>query len=313
MAEVSLRDGRRMHVHSVGRGPTVVMLHGFAMHGRMWLPSVVPLAGSYRFVLPDLRGFGSSHTVPFSRADVVAGFADDLEDLLEHLGERRVFLAGLSMGALTALAFAARGGFSRVSGYVHVDQAARIHNDEGYAHGLFGRSQNGRFEELRVLLAEVEPHRDHPFAALPHELRARIRGAFAGFFRDAFRPPWMKALTGAVTREAVAKRVFPLERWTAYIDCLKAYLDERYDFSGALQEAHRKDPVPLTFMVGERSEMYPAAGQLALADAVSRGTTRPERVSVVRFPSSGHAIPMEAPVAFVRALHRAIHHATFGP
>jgi hypothetical protein len=57
--------------------------------------------------------------------------------------------------------------------------------------------------------------------------------------------------------------------------------------------------------------MYPAEGQLELSRIVTRATTRPDRVFVVRFPQAGHAIPMEAPLSFVRELGRAIHHATF--
>jgi len=312
MSEIPLRDGHRMHVHIVGRGPTVVMLHGFAMQGRSWLPFVAPLARRYRFVLPDLRGFGRSHIVPFARADVIEGFADDLEDLLDHLGERRVFLAGLSMGALTSLAFAARGGFERVSGYAHIDQAARIHNEGGYTHGLFGASQVARFAELRALHAKVEPYRDRPFHVIPEGLRTRIRDAFAAFFRDAFHARWLKTASTAMTRESIVKRFVPLDRWSAYTDCMKAYLDVRHDFTRALAKAHAENPVPLTFMIGDRSEMYPADGQLELARIVSGETSRPERVDVVRFPGVGHAVPMEAPVTFVRELGRAIHRATFG-
>lgn len=312
MPQIPLRDGQRMHVHIVGRGPTVVLLHGFAMHGGMWLPSVLPLARKYRFVLPDLRGFGRSHAVPFARADVVAGFAEDLEDLLDHLGEPRVFLAGLSMGALTGAAFASRAGFARVSGYLHIDQATRIHNGAGYAHGLFGPSQSVRFADLRDLHAEVAPHRHRSYAALPAALRERIRATFAAFFRDAFRPTWMKAATGAVRREEVAKLLFPLEHWSAYMDCLRAYLDERHDFSEGLALAHREHPVPLTFMVGDRSEMYPAEGQLELSRAVVRASERPDRVTVVRFPDVGHAIPLEAPLRFIRELDRAIARSTGG-
>lgn len=315
MAKVPLRDGNRMHVHIVGRGPTVVMLHGFAMQGLSWLPSVLPLAHRYRFVLPDLRGFGRSHSVPFARADVIEGFADDLEDLLDWLGQSmrpphdgkpRVSLAGLSMGGLTSLAFAARGGLARVNGYVHVDQAARIHNVGGYVHGLFGPAQAARFALLRELHVEVERQRHRTFDELPPDFRNRIRGAFAEFFRDAFHASWWKSIAAATTHELVAKHVMPLDRWFAYADCMKAYLDVGHDYTTALARAHAANPVPLTFMVADRSEMYPAEGQLELARIVGRETTRPDRVSVVRFPRSGHAIPYEAPIAFVRELRRAL-------
>lgn len=295
MPQVPLRDGRSLHVHSVGRGPTVVLLHGFAMHGAMWLPLVLPLAHKYRFVLPDLRGFGRSHGVDYAHADVIGGHAADVEDLLAHLGEERVVLGGLSMGALTGLALASRGAFRRVSAYVHIDQAPRIQNDADYTHGLFGHEQAARFAEMRALLGEVDPLRDRPFDALPSALRERVRAAFASFLRSAFRPGWLKAATGAVHREELAKRVFPLANWPIYMDCLRAYLEQGYDFRDALVGTQ----VPVTFMVGEASEMYPAEGQLALARSVPGAT-------LVRFPGVGHAIPMEAPWAFVRALSRAI-------
>ena len=80
MPKVPLRDGRSLHVHVVGRGGpgrTVVMLHGFGMHGARWLPLVAPLAHKYRFVLPDLRGFGRAQGVDYGHADVIGGDGDD--------------------------------------------------------------------------------------------------------------------------------------------------------------------------------------------------------------------------------------------
>lgn len=295
MSKVRLRDGREIRVHRFGSGPTVVMLHGFGMHGRMWLPSVLPLARRFRFVMPDLRGFGTSHRVPYAHRDVVRNHAEDVADLLDHLGEPSVKICGLSMGALTALALADAGGFRRVSHYVHVDQAALIHNTEDYEHGLFGPDQPGRFADLRSLLEEVEPRRHLSFDALSSGLRMRMRAAFATFCRSAFKPSWLKQTTSLLRHEPVAKLVFPVQNWTAYVDCLRAYLDERYDFRRALDKSEAR----VTVMVGEASEMYPAAGQLDLAASW-------KNAHVVRFPGVGHSIPLEAPLAFSRALGEAL-------
>ncbi len=290
-----LRDGHTMHVHTLGRGPAVVLLHGFAMHGAMWLPLVLPLAHRYRFVLPDLRGFGRSHHVPFTQRDVVGQLADDVDALLAELAEPDVRLGGLSMGALTGLCLAARGGFRRVSRYVHIDQSPRIHNDAAWRHGLFGEAQAARFAELRALLDEADPLRARPFDALPPALAARIRAAFGGFLATAVRPALLKAGAGAVRHAQVARRVFPLAHWAAYMDVLRAYLDERYDFSDALDAVR----APVTVMVGGASEMYPAGGQVQFA-------ARVPRAAVVTFADAGHAVPYEAPVAFVRALRHAL-------
>lgn len=284
----------------------MVLLHGFAMHGGMFLPSVLPLATRYRFVLPDLRGFGRSLAVPYAQRDVLAGFADDLEDVVDHLGERTVHLAGLSMGALTSVAFLARGGIARVSGYTNIDQAARIHNGDGYEDGLFGPMQDARFSVLRALRAELsEALGDGGYDALPAEVRARVRDAFATFFRDAFAPPFLKRATSAIRNESVARGLFPAEAVPVYMACLASYLDQRYDFEAALASAHAARPVPVSFLVGARSEMYPARGQLALAARVRRASPRPEHVRVTTL-DAGHAIPVERPFAFVRAFGRAL-------
>lgn len=289
------RDGHTLHVHTLGRGPTVVLLHGFAMHGAQWIPLVAPLAGSFRFVLPDLRGFGRSHHVPFTKRDAVAQLADDVEDLLAQLGDDRVHVGGLSMGALTGLALAQRGALANARSYTHIDQAPRIHNGDDWRWGLFGDAQPARFDELRTLLDEATALRAVPFDHLPEHFSKRVRGAFGRFFQTAVRPAWMKRGAGLVAHPVVARRVLPLAHWGVYMDVLRAYLDERHDFRDALVNVR----APVTVMVGEASEMYPAEGQLALARTVAHART-------VRFPRVGHAVPWEAPVGFVRALHGAL-------
>ena len=105
----------------------------------------------------------------------------------------------------------------------------------------------------------------------------------------------MKRGAGLMEHAAVASRVLPVAHWGAYMDVLRAYLDERHD----LREALAGVRAPVTVMVGEASEMYPAEGQLALARTAPQGRA-------VRFPGVGHAVPWEAPVGFVRALRGAL-------
>ena len=67
MPSITTRDGAKLHYLSIGRGAPVILLHGFAMQGAMWLPFIAPLAMRFRFILPYLRGFGGSHDVPLSQ------------------------------------------------------------------------------------------------------------------------------------------------------------------------------------------------------------------------------------------------------
>jgi 3-oxoadipate enol-lactonase len=85
-----------------GTGDPVVLIHGFSFDMTLWAPQFPALAGSYRTVRYDLRGFGSS-----SRPAAGRGHVADLLALLDALGIDRAHLVGLSLGANVALAVAA--------------------------------------------------------------------------------------------------------------------------------------------------------------------------------------------------------------
>src|SRR5215470_20351007 len=56
-------DGATIHVRVGGKGPAVVMLHGFGDTGEMWAPLASVLVKDHTVIVPDLRGFGdSTHT-----------------------------------------------------------------------------------------------------------------------------------------------------------------------------------------------------------------------------------------------------------
>ena len=95
----------------VGDGPPLILLHGASSGGRLDFGAQLPhLARTFRCYLPDARGHGGTRWAPapgepFSHDALV----DDLEGFVEALDLRGpVHLAGLSMGAGTALGFAIR-------------------------------------------------------------------------------------------------------------------------------------------------------------------------------------------------------------
>lgn len=88
-----------------GDGPVVVLLHGFPFDRSMWSGLAGYLAGSYRVILPDLRGFGRSPVV--GGPATMEAMAGDVIALLDHLGVTGpVAVGGLSMGGYVALALA---------------------------------------------------------------------------------------------------------------------------------------------------------------------------------------------------------------
>ena len=92
--------GARIRYRVEGAGPAVVFIHAGVADLTMWDAEAVALRDRYRVIRYDTRGYGLTRTeaVPFSnRADIAA--------LLDHLGEERAHIVGLSRGGVIALDF----------------------------------------------------------------------------------------------------------------------------------------------------------------------------------------------------------------
>jgi 3-oxoadipate enol-lactonase len=102
------RDGAQLAYEVQGRAKhaaPVVLIHSLAMDHTFW-NAVAPAVSEATGVLTyDCRGHGQSDKP--TGAYRVEQFADDLADLLDHLGWRSAIVAGASMGGCVALAFAA--------------------------------------------------------------------------------------------------------------------------------------------------------------------------------------------------------------
>jgi len=93
--------GVRLHVAEAGGGDPVLLLHSFPQHWYAWRHVVPLLAGQYRLICPDWRGFGWSEA-PRGGYDTQARVADLLA-LMDALGLRRARLIGHDWGANAAL------------------------------------------------------------------------------------------------------------------------------------------------------------------------------------------------------------------
>jgi pimeloyl-ACP methyl ester carboxylesterase len=90
----------RLHIRvDEGRGPAMVLLHGFPLDGSIWADVAGLLAGRYRVIVPDLRGFGGSAYSPFTIKDLAA----DVAEQVLAMGVQRAVFAGLSMGGYVML------------------------------------------------------------------------------------------------------------------------------------------------------------------------------------------------------------------
>lgn len=85
-----------------GSGPPVVLLHAFPLSAAMWETQYGPIGSVSRLITPDLPGFGRS---PSARGQPsVDLMADEVKDLLDHIGLDTVVLGGLSMGGYVTMA-----------------------------------------------------------------------------------------------------------------------------------------------------------------------------------------------------------------
>lgn len=97
-------NGTTLNVRVGGKGPAIVLIHGYADTGDMWIPLAAELMRDHTVVVPDLRGMGLS-------AVETSGFtkkvqAQDIAGALDVLKIGKVDVVGHDIGNMVAFAFA---------------------------------------------------------------------------------------------------------------------------------------------------------------------------------------------------------------
>jgi pimeloyl-ACP methyl ester carboxylesterase len=96
-------DTDRLRVHYLESGPgdgiPVVLVHGNLSTARFYEHILAGAPGRYRFIVPDMRGFGDTEPLPTDGTRGLRDWSDDVHALVRALGiERPVHLAGWSTG-----------------------------------------------------------------------------------------------------------------------------------------------------------------------------------------------------------------------
>ncbi len=99
-------NGVRLHYFIGGKGSAVILLHGYAETGHMWLPIMPLLAQHHTVIVPDLRGAGDS-SKPEGGYDK-KNMAADIHGLSASLGLKEVSVVGHDIGLMVAYAYAAQ-------------------------------------------------------------------------------------------------------------------------------------------------------------------------------------------------------------
>ncbi|ODT18890.1 MAG: alpha/beta hydrolase [Hyphomicrobium sp. SCN 65-11] len=99
-------NGATIHVRVGGKGPAILLLHGYGETGDMWVPMAVEFAQKHTVVVPDLRGLGLS-SKPAGGYDKKTQ-AVDVVGVLDTLKLGRVDVVAHDIGNMVAYAFAAQ-------------------------------------------------------------------------------------------------------------------------------------------------------------------------------------------------------------
>lgn len=221
-------------VHARANAPRVVLLHSLALDRSIW-DGVVERLGKHAEILTfDFRGHGRSEQ---RAGDYTAeGFADDLAQLLDHLGWKSATIAGCSMGGCVALAFAARHA-SRVDALGLIDTTA-----------WYGAEAPKQF-------------RERAGAAKAKGMRSLIDFQLTRWFSDKYR----------AENPDVLERIFGIFV-AGDVDCYAsscALLGDA-DLRGALAGFR----MPVAIVVGEEDYATPIAMSQAMKDEIPQATMK---------------------------------------
>lgn len=98
--------GVKIQYLTAGRGPAVLLLHGYAETSRMWRPLIPKLAGDFTVLAPDLPGIGDSD-IPGDGLDM-SHAAIRIHALVRSLGIGSAVVVGHDIGLMVAYAYAAQ-------------------------------------------------------------------------------------------------------------------------------------------------------------------------------------------------------------
>ncbi|WP_429807906.1 alpha/beta fold hydrolase [Ensifer sp. B1-9] len=164
---LELPGGRQFAYVDQGEGPVLLLLHGYSDSSRSF-SLIVPHLPGRRLIIPDLAGHGASHA---GQGATVADFARDLDCLAGRLALNDVVVVGHSMGAMTAIAFAA----------LRPDLVRALVLLSGTLQpGL--DATNPTAQAIRALKDPL--HRDNAFFDSWHACSRPVDGEFLGYMRD---------------------------------------------------------------------------------------------------------------------------------
>jgi sigma-B regulation protein RsbQ len=149
VTDVRRRNNVRFSGNPAGR--PIVFAHGFGCSQEVWRDVIPQFEADYRVVVFDHVGAGGSDLEAYDRGkyDSLAGYADDLLDILETEDLRDVVYVGHSVSSMMGV-LAANRDSSRFGTLILVGPSARYINDDGYVGGFEQADIDGLLDSLEA-------------------------------------------------------------------------------------------------------------------------------------------------------------------
>jgi pimeloyl-ACP methyl ester carboxylesterase len=281
MRQVSAVDGFRLAYDRSGRGPAVIMLHGWP-GGRSDYRKVVPLLVEAADVItPDLRGFGESDQLPADPAAQysAAAQARSVAGLIGELGLTGPVIAGYDIGSRIAQTLAAErpdlvralvisppvpGIGERILG---PDAQREFWYQQFHRLDLATQLIDGHPEAVRAYLRHFWEHWSGPDFDLPVQHLEDLVTAYAPQGAFAASIGWYRAGAGSVARSLAEQPPAPADRNT----------------------------VPTTVLWPAHDPLFP----LEWSDRIGEFFAA---ARLIHLPGAGHFTPLESPAEFAAAI-----------
>jgi pimeloyl-ACP methyl ester carboxylesterase len=261
----------RLHWVEQGRGPLVVLLHGFPEFWWGWHRQIPALAAAgFRVVAPDLRGYNLSEKPKGAGSYRVSILVEDVAGLIRQLGAERAHVAGHDWGGVIAWHLAMR----------HPDSVDRLAIVNAPHPAVFAREMRRPRQLLRSWYAVFFQLPFLPEAAI----RARSFALLERVFRGTARPGAFTDADIGRYREALARP----GALTAALDYYRAYRSHFFQPHDTKHRPSRTIQRPVMVIWGEKDQ----ALNLHNLDGLERYV--PD-LRVERLPEASHWVMADEP------------------
>ncbi len=205
-----------------GYGKPVVLLHGFAETGAVWLNQTNYLKNNYKVIVPDLPGYGKSSELNIEPGEAtIDDYANYIYALLNEENIKSCVMLGHSMGGYITLAFA--------------DQHPELLSAFGFVHSTaFADSEEKKQNRLRGIKM-IEDYGSYSF----------IKNTTPNLFTQKFKNKNAAAVEALVEQGRVYKKKSLQQSYYAMMN--------RNDKTDVLKNANN----PILFIAGNQDAAVP--------------------------------------------------------